>query len=181
MGLGRWTAAWTVAASLMAGVAAAGDIAQKATIAIRLDDLAQTPARDLETAKAELERIFQTAGIAVEWADSLAMPGPGRVTLILVNTTQPMTGDPGGVAGQAASQIGRAYVYCNRLEAMTKHLPADAPVILGRVMAHEVGHLLLPPNSHSRVGIMRPHVDFSQAGFHTFTSDQFQAMNRLLR
>src|SRR5262245_12612736 len=109
------------------------------------------------------------------------MPGPGRFTLILVNTTQPMTGDACNVAGEAASRIGRAWVYYNRLEAMTKHLPADAPVILGRVMAHEVGHLLLPPNSHSRVGIMRPHVDFSQTGVHTFTSDQVQAMRRLLR
>ena len=181
MGPGRWTATLTVAANLMAGVAAAGDGAQKATVAIRLDDLAQTPVRNLERSKAELERIFQAAGIAVEWADSLSMPGPGRVMLILVNTTQPATGDAGDIVGEAALQVGRAYVYCNRLEAMTRHSPADAPVILGRVMAHEVGHLLLPPNSHSRVGIMRPYVDFSQASFHSFTRDQVQAMHRFLR
>ena len=29
--------------------------------------------------------------------------------------------------------------------------------VLGHVMAHELGHLLLGSNAHSRLGIMRPH------------------------
>jgi len=54
---------------------------------------------------------------------------------------------------------------------------ARANIILGRVMAHEVGHLLLPPNSHSPIGIMRAHVDFSQVGVNTFTNDQVSILH----
>ena len=33
--------------------------------------------------------------------------------------------------------------------------------LLGVVMAHEIGHLLLPPDSHSR-GVMAAKIDFSR-------------------
>ena len=38
-----------------------------------------------------------------------------------------------------------------------RQLPADlyAPIILGQLMAHEIGHLLLGTGSHSRGGVMR--------------------------
>lgn len=34
-------------------------------------------------------------------------------------------------------------------------VPIDLPLILGCIMAHEIGHMLLGPNSHSTGGIMR--------------------------
>jgi len=32
---------------------------------------------------------------------------------------------------------------------------APVPTLMGRVMAHEIGHILLGPGAHSRTGIMR--------------------------
>ena len=49
----------------------------------------------------------------------------------------------------------RAYVFYERslsLETTTKSLPA---IVLATVLAHEIGHLLLPEGSHSQDGLMR--------------------------
>jgi hypothetical protein len=47
-------------------------------------------------------------------------------------------------------------------------------VILGYAIAHELGHLLLPPNSHSVGGIMRASLDMKLAAAQRlrFTGDQ---------
>jgi hypothetical protein len=52
-----------------------------------------------------------------------------------------------------------------------------ASQLLGHVMAHEMGHLLLPYGAHSIAGLMRPAWDRSQVraaaeGLLTFTPDQ---------
>ena len=39
----------------------------------------------------------------------------------------------------------------------------EMEVLLGHVIAHEIGHLLLPPNSHSLKGLMAGHMDQRQA------------------
>jgi hypothetical protein len=180
MGIRTRTVGWVVAASLVAGAAGAADAVELTRMTIRLDDLAQTPSHDLDAAKYEMGRIFHAAGIEIAWVEGPVMPAPGQFTLILVNATAAGNSNGGDVAGEAVRQTSRAYVYCNRLDAMTKHLTVDANVVLGRVMAHEIGHLLLPPNSHSRIGIMRPHVDFDQVGVSTFTNDQVRALRSTL-
>jgi hypothetical protein len=57
----------------------------------------------------------------------------------------------------------------------------DAAIILGHAMAHELGHLLLGTNSHSRDGLMRAHWepgDLAQAakGNLLFSSEQSTRM-----
>jgi hypothetical protein len=46
-------------------------------------------------------------------------------------------------------------VLADRVAAMAARAPADAGTLLGRVIAHEIGHLLLGTASHSRSGLMR--------------------------
>lgn len=60
------------------------------------------------------------------------------------------------------------------------------PDILGGVMAHELGHLLLGSNSHSRAGIMRAHwqgeeLNLLSRGNLRFTSEQAEHMRGKLR
>ena len=56
----------------------------------------------------------------------------------------------------------------------------SASVVLGWVIAHEIGHLLLPANSHSKFGIMQASVDFRMAGLHVFTDRQADAIRAAL-
>ena len=46
--------------------------------------------------------------------------------------------------------------------------PRDIITTLGDVMAHELGHLMLPPG-HSNVGIMRPDINMTSRRLETFT------------
>jgi hypothetical protein len=48
-----------------------------------------------------------------------------------------------------------ADVYTDRLLELCRSQHAAAGPILGYVLAHEIGHLLIGPGSHSREGIMR--------------------------
>jgi hypothetical protein len=162
--------------SLASATVWAGETVSPAHVIVRLDDLAGIPAQDLNEAKSEVSRVFRAADVDVNWVDSSASRDAGQLTLILLKHNAQPSRETGDVAGQAIREASRAYVYCDKLETVTKHLPVDANVILGRVMAHEIGHLLLPPNSHSTVGIMRPHADLSQAGVTMFTHAQVQAL-----
>lgn len=48
------------------------------------------------------------------------------------------------------------YEYAARLAVEEEYVEFGARTILGCVIAHELGHLLLGPNSHSSQGIMQP-------------------------
>jgi len=50
-----------------------------------------------------------------------------------------------------------ATVYADRVAAAASRVTLDASKLLGRVMAHEVGHLLLGTDYHSHTGLMRAH------------------------
>ena len=62
------------------------------------------------------------------------------------------------VLGKATHDTARAYIFCHRITAAIDY-SRDFRTALGRVLAHEVGHLVLPVYSHSGTGIMRAVVD----------------------
>jgi hypothetical protein len=61
-----------------------------------------------------------------------------------------------GLRGKAASGARLATVFYRRIEDLSpaRH-DKDTGYILGTVIAHELGHLLLPPHAHPRTGIMQ--------------------------
>ncbi len=48
-----------------------------------------------------------------------------------------------------------ATVYIDRVLDLVRRLDIDHPTLLGRTIAHEIGHLLLATNSHGTSGLMR--------------------------
>jgi hypothetical protein len=66
------------------------------------------------------------------------------------------------VVGEGGSTL--ATVYGNRVTELSKLAHADLPTVLGRAMAHEIGHLLLGTNEHSSHGLMRAY--WSAASVH---------------
>jgi predicted Zn-dependent protease len=156
------------------------------SVTVHLVDLAGIPQTDLDSAKAETVRVFRHAGIDLTWAIG-SLPAlyaktavSDGVALFLVNESDP--GQAGGaeVVGEAQRIVRRAYVFCNRLITESRQHQTSDPVVLGRVMAHEIGHLLLPAHAHSQFGIMRPQVDFDITSIHSFTRAQADSMRALL-
>src|SRR5262249_35168469 len=111
MAIGSRTVAWTVIANLIAGVAAGGGTNARPAVVIRLDNRVQLPDRELGAAKAEMERVFRTAGVDVIWTDAAELRG---LTLILATATG-SNGASGpedrDVAGVATRLTQRAYVF----------------------------------------------------------------------
>jgi len=78
-----------------------------------------------------------------------------------------------------------ANVFCERVTAMATGVSASLPILLGRAMAHEIGHLLLGVGSHSPTGIMRASwsgQDFTLLGrpYLLFTREQSRQMKSRL-
>ena len=149
-------------------VVAAG--AAELEVRVRLQDYANVPAVWLTNAKAVAAGILENAGVRVLWADcspnserrdALCRIPLGPVDLQLrilsdemAKRTHRSRHSMGSaiVSGQFPSIASAFYHRAVELEAGK---PGSRAEILGGILAHEIGHLLLAENSHSGTGILR--------------------------
>jgi hypothetical protein len=165
----------------------------RGTIAVEVENRSRVPQKLLSSAEIWTGSIFQGIGVGLEWIEPGAPARPAlRLTLVLVPEDVEESffrgSDRMGTSvGSAGAGPGRAYVSPGRV---AKAIPRSANIpesfVLGCVIAHEIGHLLLPPGYHSRFGIMRPTFrvyDFDRAeyGGIRFTSDQATLIRRVVR
>jgi len=121
----------------------------------------------LADAEADVTRIFRTAGITVFWlncppsgseaaANAICIePSPLNRLSIRINVEMP--GDlPETSFGVAFTDTGiYATIYYPRVQQYAKRGIVTQPQIMSHAISHEIGHLLLGPAAHARVGIMR--------------------------
>jgi hypothetical protein len=145
-------------------------------IRIHVIDEVGVPAKEWEAAELFADKIFRSAGVSVTWARCLWNPAtgnadcaqteiPNQISLLVVSeqTARRLQehSDAFGMALLPNGPFGsRGYVFYGRIQTKCgeKH-EINEGFLLGAVMAHEIGHLLLGPNSHSRGGIMKPDLD----------------------
>jgi len=127
------------------------------------------PEEVLAVAEQSASHIFSSAGVDVVWINCIHGPstipdqgcsrtyGPRDLVLRITYHVSTATSDAAfGVAWLAADGSGRyADVFWNRAQELCTNSNADLAQILGNVMAHEMGHLLLGVNSHSVTGLMQ--------------------------
>ena len=87
--------------------------------------------------------------------------GPGEVSVRLVRGETPVDARGRLPLGYSLvdTAIGKgvlATIYLDRVDWLAAAAGVDARVLLGRAIAHEIGHLMLGTNAHSREGLMRP-------------------------
>lgn len=175
----------------LAAISTTGAAAEGAPLVVHIDDRVGIPAKDLAEAKREVEEIFTEAGVSIVWkegrfpASVMATITRGlaarQVAVMLVNNTDdPLPGASGCTLGFAAKRPAVAYAYYNRIIEQSLLYPLDGRVLLGRVIAHEIGHVLLPPNSHSLNGIMRGNIDLALENPDRFTRDQARIIRATL-
>lgn len=83
---------------------------------------------------------------------------------------------PGSVLGLAVRNARRAYIFTHRIAQLALRHGDDFRGTLGRVMAHEVGHLVLPFYSHSDHGIMSANFGVRSMSDRDFSSEQVVAV-----
>jgi hypothetical protein len=144
-----------VAAVLTTAPAAAQSIAE-ATIDVRVYNYADLPATDIAAACRAAAHIYAQAGVWFRWQDSGTLP----VSLVLLSherTEAKAVAEniPGGVLGRGAATTGRAYAFSGRVATVAARTGSDPVALLGTVIAHELGHVLLGTAGHAADGIMR--------------------------
>jgi len=131
-------------------------------------DTAGVPDDVLTRAQGDVTQIYREAGVETEWLtpDLLAVESDAVRQAALIVAILSMkqaeridsvaTGDRMGFTARGAGENGRvAYVRYDRVEMHTGENGMDSARVLAIAIAHEIGHLLLPYNTHSPTGLMR--------------------------
>ena len=163
-----------VAADLSARAAEPSETAEAGRTSIVVRTYTQPASEgDIGTARRTAGAILGRAGIHAEWLEC-ALPGeltdaaadacnrPPRWNELLVRIVS-----AGGGRRLDVNTLGFAFIdlhagggslatiYADRVRVKAHEAGVDAAELLGRTMAHEVGHLLLGTNGHTREGLMR--------------------------
>ena len=139
-----------------------------ASITVRVYDSSRHRDADLERALAVATPILTAAGIDVSWVicapreaqRRCATPLQSReFTVRMVRGVMPSAGSRPVPLGDAHidERAGGvlATVYVDRVQQLAGESRIDGASLLGRTIAHELGHLLLASRVHSKYGLMR--------------------------
>src|SRR5262245_50966006 len=165
--------------------AAAADKTDTPTAVVRLDNIALVPVDYLDFAESRAAEVFSSIGVRVTWiGEDTAFREHLRppFTVVLIKSGAQLLARPAVVdaLGFADPGVSRAHVIYDRVEALTSRSRRSAASLLGDVIAHELGHLMLPSPRHSARGIMRSGVDVQTRPLETFTDLQArQIVSRL--
>jgi len=138
------------------------------SITVRLYNVAEAPDNRVARATAEASEIFERVGVSVTWLDCSgpvpqaecnAVRGAAVVNLRLMPAHMQPKQLPRGIFGFAVMSTKGGFssianVYIERVSEISDGRKYRRDVLLGSMMAHELGHLLLGANSHSKKGLM---------------------------
>jgi hypothetical protein len=160
------------------------------TVVLHVDDHVYLDPVQRAVAEAEATRIYRAAGIYLKFVDGCAASrayadGLAHLTIVITREAAAQRransdGFDANVAGHAAREASRAYVYYSPVLFAAARRARDVGSVLGMVIAHEIGHLLLPEKSHSHVGIMRPDLNLTSLLPQEFTTSQSAAIRAKL-
>jgi hypothetical protein len=152
-------------------------------------DAAGVPADILERAQTAATRVFDLSGITLDWVDATKCQDSCLTIRIVMQAVSAKSRDPHMLGVTPSTEEARGinvWIFYPRVRAYSADLGMQVSQLLGHVMAHEMGHLLLPPGAHSLAGLMRPAWDTAQVksaakGLLTFTPDQAALIRERLR
>jgi hypothetical protein len=170
-------------------------------ITVIVFNYAEVPADVLAEAQGFAEKVFQHTGVGIEWIKPSNKAGrregeesgnSARLVMRLVPNSMiagwanqhdllgfslaPADGGMGFIAG----------AYHERVQQLSQRLGGDTALVLGYVIAHELGHLLLGAQSHFPSGIMsypfdRKELRLASQGLLRFTPFQAKQIRERLR
>jgi hypothetical protein len=146
-------------------------------LTIRIHDYSRVPGDSLSRATAIVTRIYAKIGVRTEWMgvarpaerraesgrrDETPPPPAAQITLIILSPEMAARAQVAeNVLGYAAvpeEGMGSiAFAIYQRVRAVARTIPANEGELLGFVMAHEIGHLMLPRGLQADNGPMKNH------------------------
>ncbi len=148
---------------------------EPAPLSVDIRDYAIVPRTHMTRALAQLNAILDSAGIrsvcriqrrstSDKWSSE---PMSDKVITVhifpeLMDDRFVANTDVLGVVPGAPSGGRLVYLFSSRVEVIARRHATDYGTLLGTLLAHEIGHVLLPGTPHSHVGLMRPLCDGKQ-------------------
>jgi len=187
-------AACALAAGMGVLLAATAGSAERLSIDCLMDDLVTVPDGTLAEARQTVARIFEPLAVPITWFDTTsalqrqkALNGPAAqgafVMSLYVVRLVAKDGDGGmppseRALGTAAVGTRVAIIPYPRVLELARNGSVTVGLVLGHVIAHELGHLLLQRATHSAAGLMRATLDLQRAqqGRLLFTAAEGQAI-----
>ncbi len=197
--MGRTT--WIVAVALFAGLTGSADATAETTdplaLQVMLHDETGMTITALHQAQSEAGRIFKAAGVTLTWLPPGEVPANSLIIKVVDTPIGQKSRNPNVLAVSPGSKEapGRvAWLYYSRIHDLARFFQAahgfrlrlEVSQLLGHVMAHEMGHLLLPYDAHAATGLMKAGWDTQQAflagsGALTFEPSQATLIRTRLR
>jgi hypothetical protein len=151
---------------------------------VQVDNDARIPTPDLAQMEDVVAQSFLAIGVRVIWEHgevALGDPRGVRVHLRLLSRTsgnRKITRERIGraVLGQTNRPARLVYIFTPRIVEASVKFARDYTHILGLVVAHELGHVLLPAGSHSDSGIMNGRTNLWGKIAHEFTPEEGEAI-----
>jgi hypothetical protein len=159
-------------------------VAMCLTLQLLIVNDAQVPADVLSAARQEAVSIFTRAGIEIVWHDEApTAPADYRFAVKIVPHSFGYLAEKPHVMGVALRETRGTLVYAffGRVSNFARAQRIPSGTMLAHVIAHEVGHLLLPKGWHSERGLMRGSWDRAQVenaarGALTFTPEEIRTI-----
>ena len=177
------SAAWSQSAPAVASADS-----EPVTLAVTLLDYAQLNTGIRASAEEQCLRIFAAADVEIRWVPLGHATTDKRRAIDVVLLSDVMArrliqgrAIPPIVLGITGPDIKRVYVFVDRVLHLAVQTGSDPGDTLGSVIAHELGHVLLPDNGHSPTGIMQAEYEMYGRGARRFTPAQAAAIRAFLR
>ena len=164
------TAAVIVAVTLMTGIRVPARAVIDDSLLVRIYDNAGVNSTELTSALKTTADILRRADLPADWVQCGARrDGPvpavcdhplssGDVVVRLIKGSDKESGERralGYSLFDASGESGFATVYYDRVDWLAKRAQYPRAPVLGRAIAHEIGHLILRSNAHTETGLMR--------------------------
>ena len=127
----------------------------------------------IKEAETVVTRIYSQIGVQITWRDIVGFEEPTAIDQAadvvdaefvihvgLLSTEMERRARPDqGTLGIAVSGARLVRVFVDRVEYVARGAQEDVGDVLGHVIAHEIGHVLLGPGAHSTGGLMAASLD----------------------
>jgi hypothetical protein len=128
-------------------------------VMVRVENPQGLEAPGLDRAQELATEIYKRAGVSLRWTPDETMPDR-TLTLVLTTSTAVPPGLGSGAMGVAPSpgdgtRGTLAYVFLDKVRSFAASYRLVVAHVLACALAHEIGHLLLPPNAHRPDSVMR--------------------------
>ena len=146
--------ALTIAISMTGGGAC---VSQTAAVAVLVLNEADVPANVIQRAERQAAHIYERLGVRlVWWNEAGGQRRPPFIIKIVATALSPraMQARALGLAPVTGRRGRLAYAFYEHIRDFSDIHRVEVGLILGSVIAHELGHLLLPNGAHSTSGVM---------------------------